>query len=634
METNKSSATRNATVIGAAIVATILILTTMWMGRSATRDTEEAVRSVSLLYLDELAGRREQVVASNLQERTHDMQVAIALMDESDLSDLEHLQDYQARIKQLYNLERFAFVDTNGLIYTALGPQTNIADYRFDYRTLNKAEISVLNRESSDKKVVIAQPVNIPFEGQTLVACFIQIDMDEMLSGVSMQSGTTDATFCNIYTREGISLTNAILGGQAAETNLLEAMEHAQFAEGYSYERFLHDFTGGVAGEVSFTYDGVRETLSFVPVEGTDWLLTYLIRESVISDQISGISQGIIRRSIVQSFLTAAALLAIFGSIISENRRHARQMLERETAEAEARARHEELQGKLALQEQLLEQSRTKARQDEMITALASDYRSVYYIQLDTDAGICYQSRSDIDGLKVGDRFPYLEAVTQYANTYVTEPYREEFLHFIQPDSIRACLKESRVISYRYLISVDGKESFEVVRFASVRHPEDRDDGVVHNVGACFTDVDAETRAAMAQNQALSDALGVAERANRAKIAFLSNMSHEIRTPMNAIIGLDSIALNDPNLPEKTREHLEKIGGSAEHLLNLINDILDMSRIESGRLILKNEEFSFSKLLEAINTMFSSQCTDRGLDYQCHINGQVDDFYIGDNMKL
>ncbi len=134
--------------------------------------------------------------------------------------------------------------------------------------------------------------------------------------------------------------------------------------------------------------------------------------------------------------------------------------------------------------------------------------------------------------------------------------------------------------------------------------------------------------------QALSDALLAAEQANKAKTAFLSNMSHEIRTPMNAIIGLDSIALKDPQTPAQTREYLEQIGTSAEHLLNLINDILDMSRIESGRLVLRNEEFSFAKLLEALNTMFSAQCRSKGLEYRCSINGEVDDYYIGDSMKL
>ena len=126
----------------------------------------------------------------------------------------------------------------------------------------------------------------------------------------------------------------------------------------------------------------------------------------------------------------------------------------------------------------------------------------------------------------------------------------------------------------------------------------------------------------------------LAEENSRAKTSFLSNMSHEIRTPMNAIIGLDNIALKDPNLSPHTREQLEKIGSSAKHLLGLINDILDMSRIESGRMVLKNEEFSFRSFLDQINVMVNSQCVDKGLDFECHIVGHVNDYYIGDDMKL
>lgn len=141
-------------------------------------------------------------------------------------------------------------------------------------------------------------------------------------------------------------------------------------------------------------------------------------------------------------------------------------------------------------------------------------------------------------------------------------------------------------------------------------------------------------RAQFAKNEQLKNALEIANQANVAKTAFLSAMSHEIRTPMNAIIGLDSIALKTPNLPENLREHLEKIGSSARHLLGIINDILDMSRIESGRMILKHEEFSFSHMLEQINTMVNGQCREKGLQYDCAIRGRVEDFYIGDEMKL
>ena len=126
----------------------------------------------------------------------------------------------------------------------------------------------------------------------------------------------------------------------------------------------------------------------------------------------------------------------------------------------------------------------------------------------------------------------------------------------------------------------------------------------------------------------------LAEESSRAKTSFLSNMSHEIRTPMNAIIGLDNIALRNPNLQPQTREQLEKIGASAKHLLGLINDILDMSRIESGRMVLKNEEFSFREFLDQVNIIINGQCQDKGLHYECNIIGELADYYFGDDMKL
>ena len=483
--------TARVTILCSLIIAVIMILGTVWSGQSAKKDTEQAVRTVSLLYLDELAGRREQVVENNLQGNIRTIQVAIGLLSEDDLSDKAHLEAYQSRMKQLYKLDKFAFVDTDGLIYTSLGMQDNIEEYGFDYRTISEPEISIFNPHTPEKKVVIAVPVSIPFNGKTLTVCFEEIDMNVMLSGLSMDAGANGATFCNIYTADGIALTNMVLGGLSSEDNLLKAMQAAEYENGYSYDTFVRGFQSGERGEVSFKYNDIHETLSYVPVQGTDWLLTYLIRESVISDEISYISDGIVTRSIIQSVITVIAMLGMFAFVFTQTRRNAQLLLARETAEAEVRGKQEELEQRIKLQEQLEEQSKL----------------------------------------------------------------------------LRVALSE-------------------------------------------------------------------AEQANKAKTAFLSSMSHEIRTPMNAIIGLDSIALNDPETPEKTKEYLRKIGSSADHLLDLINDILDMSRIESGRMILKNEEFSFPELLQAVNTMFSGQAADKGLDYNCHINGEVDDYYIGDNMKL
>ena len=297
--------------------------------------------------------------------------------------------------------------------------------------------------------------------------------------------------------------------------------------------------------------------------------------------------------------------------------------------------KQKEMEARLALQEQLLEAGRRREEQSKLITALASDYRGVYYVQLDDDKGMCYQEHSELDrGPKGGEHFPYLKSLTRYGELYVTEQYRDQFIQFIQPESIREGLRSERVISFRYLVNLDGEESFEMIKFAGVRHPEDRDDNIVHAVGMCFADVDGETRRSLQQTKALAEALEAAEEASRAKTVFLSNMSHEIRTPMNAIIGLDSIALSNPNIPQETREELEQIGVSAKHLLGIINDILDMSRIESGRLALTDGEFAIAKTLEQVNTIIGGQCSDKGIDYECHVKGELADYYIGDDMKL
>ena len=136
------------------------------------------------------------------------------------------------------------------------------------------------------------------------------------------------------------------------------------------------------------------------------------------------------------------------------------------------------------------------------------------------------------------------------------------------------------------------------------------------------------------QNNRLKEALTVAKQANVTKTAFLSRMSHEIRTPMNAIIGLDNIALHDPTLTPSIKAHLEKIGTSARYLLSIINDILDMSRIESGRMSFRNEEFSFTSFVYQINSLIDGQCKDKGLTYDCELKGELGKYYIGDDTKL
>ena len=125
-----------------------------------------------------------------------------------------------------------------------------------------------------------------------------------------------------------------------------------------------------------------------------------------------------------------------------------------------------------------------------------------------------------------------------------------------------------------------------------------------------------------------------AQTANLAKTQFLSHMSHELRTPLNAIIGLDTIMLRDESIPSNARDSFKKIDTSAQHLLSLINDILDASNIESGRLALKEERFSLRKLLAQVNTIVSDQCDNKRLNFEFRETGNLDEYYVGDELRL
>ena len=136
------------------------------------------------------------------------------------------------------------------------------------------------------------------------------------------------------------------------------------------------------------------------------------------------------------------------------------------------------------------------------------------------------------------------------------------------------------------------------------------------------------------KNLQLAEAVNQAEHANMAKSQFLSRMSHEIRTPMNAIVGLTAIAKNYIHSPEKIYDSLTKIESSSRILLNIINDVLDMSAIESKKLNLSKESFDLKDLLSSLSNVYYTQCRDKGVAFELVVSNMEHERFIGDSLRL
>lgn len=322
-------------VSGGIIIAAIILITMGWVSNKARISTKQAVNRVSEFYLEELAGRRAQVVSEELKNHFAYIENALTVLEEDDLKSQETLRRFLGKVRELYGVDKFALVDENGIVYTEHSTTSGLSRYNFLAEELTEPVISTTNLYGARKQVVLAVPVeNISFQGSQIRVCFIQINIDEMLSSLTLQTNSNE-TYCSLYHRNGEDLTNNAFGNMKSGTNILAALLEAEIDDGFSYEQMKEDFTNGKTGEIAFTYRGLPETLSYIPVEGTDWMMTILIRDNVISEQISSISSGMMLRGAVQMIITVLAMLVVFSSLIRQSKKNARIQLEQEKADGD-----------------------------------------------------------------------------------------------------------------------------------------------------------------------------------------------------------------------------------------------------------------------------------------------------------
>lgn len=285
-------------------------------------------------------------------------------------------------------------------------------------------------------------------------------------------------------------------------------------------------------------------------------------------------------------------------------------------------------------QNALLQQAeKREQKQLKILAALSSNYSSVYYTNLNENHCEAVQLLDGEDE-QTGGRLRILDtysgSLQRYVDDYVTAEYRERMLNLCTPQAMVELLEGKEDFSVRYQVKPNPCGfSFYEMNFVHAG-VDNQEHAMVFGIRC----VDEVAREESKQKQLLKDSLEAANRASMAKSEFLSKMSHDIRTPMNGIIGMTALASTYVDDPVRVREALDKIAMSSRHLLGLINEVLDMSKIESGTISLTEEGFNLSELIRSLLVILQPEIDKHRHSVSVHMENLRHEDVIGDQLRI
>mgnify|MGYP003292631790 CR=1 FL=1 len=276
-------------------------------------------------------------------------------------------------------------------------------------------------------------------------------------------------------------------------------------------------------------------------------------------------------------------------------------------------------------------QAEQQLEQRAVIDGLTSDYESVILVSLGTGKVTDFRMNELSKEVQeiYGNKRLFPQRVMNFADTIVADEERDYYFEKMSTHHImRELARRNEYITNIHLKTESGLALYQIkiVRTADYR------DSLSVIIG--LRNIDEETRQEIRQRELLEDARNRAESANAAKSTFLFNMSHDIRTPMNAIMGFTGMAQRHIDDTEQVKDYLSKIELSSNHLLKLINDVLDMARIESGKVEIVPVPASIHGCGNAILTMAGEMAKEHGIELTVEYHDIEDEYIYGDILHL
>lgn len=269
-----------------------------------------------------------------------------------------------------------------------------------------------------------------------------------------------------------------------------------------------------------------------------------------------------------------------------------------------------------------------------IVEALSRDYTNIFAINAEQGTAKIVKLEGYVtEGLKEGSKedHPYAPILERYIRDRVHPEDQQYLTQVLSLDKVREKLDADREYMGSYRILADGETHYFQYTYVKVGESSFGQNGFIL---AGFRNIDEMISREQEQKAVLAEALAQAQYANNAKTTFLNNMSHDIRTPMNAIIGFTSLAVTHIDNKEQVQDYLGKIMTSGNHLLSLINDVLDMSRIESGKVKIEEKEVSLPEVMHDLKTIVQADAKAKQLELYIDTLDVVNETIICDKLRL
>lgn len=274
----------------------------------------------------------------------------------------------------------------------------------------------------------------------------------------------------------------------------------------------------------------------------------------------------------------------------------------------------------------------SEAMELNIINALCKEYDSVFLTDIQSRKVCAIRLSKFVESImpkQLRETILIDDLVVKYGELLVHPDDREAFMAVSGMEQIFKKIRDNGTFRYRYRIQHEGQVAYYQYKVVGLGTGPDYESIVIG-----FSNVSKDVAAEEEMKNQLTQALADAQQASVAKSTFLFNMSHDIRTPMNAILGFTKLAKRNVDKEERVKDYLTKLETAGEHLLQLINDVLDMSKIESGKVSLNPVRTNLEEMVNNIQNMVSEEMTKRELQFSVDISGLQDKIVLCDPLRM